>query len=151
MDMRQVDPATVRVWRWLTASLAIPPGIGAMVAVFTDGGPWAVLPGAVAAAALALAWVWPPLYYRHLRWRLDSTGIVIRRGVLWQSWIALPRTRIQHSDVYQGPLQRRFGVGTLKLYTAGTRHTRIELPGLAHADALKLRDALLAEDDGRGA
>ena len=64
--------------------------------------------------------------------------------------VALPRVRIQHTDVSQGPLERRYGIGTLKLYTAGSRHTRIELPGLNHDDAIALRDALLAEGGGSG-
>jgi hypothetical protein len=36
------------------------------------------------------------------------------------------------------------------MYTAGSRHTKIELPGLRHEDALALRDALLAEGSGSG-
>jgi uncharacterized protein len=75
---------------------------------------------------------------------VDEQGIVIQRGIFWRSRIALPRVRVQHSDVSQGPLQRRFGVATLKLYTAGSRYTKIELPGLAHDEALALRDTLIA-------
>ncbi len=62
--------------------------------------------------------------------------------------MAIPRVRIQDSDVSQGPLQRRFGVATLKLYTAGSRFTCNELPGLDHDRALDLRDTLLRRDDG---
>ena len=89
-------------------------------------------------------------YYRRLRFAIDASGIAIERGILWRSRIAVPRARIQHTDVSQGPLQRRFGVGTLKLYTAGSRYTKIELPGLAHAEAIALRDALLAKTDDSG-
>ena len=36
-----------------------------------------------------------------------------------------------------------FGLGTLVIYTAGTDHARVELPGLPHTRALAIRDHLL--------
>ena len=90
------------------------------------------------------------MQYRHLRYAVDEAGIAIESGVLWRSRVSLPRVRIQHTDVSQGPLQRHYGVGTLKLYTAGSRFTRIELPGLAHDEAETLRNALLARGGDSG-
>jgi membrane protein YdbS with pleckstrin-like domain len=150
MQLSHVDPGIIGVWRWhgiftaliltvLTAGLSLP--IPAL---------WPFPPLLVAIAGLTLAWVWPPLAYRHLRFGVDDTGIAIESGVLWQSRVALPRVRIQHTDVSQGPLERRYNIGTLKLYTAGSRHVRIDLPGLNHDEALALRDALLAEGHGSG-
>jgi membrane protein YdbS with pleckstrin-like domain len=107
-------------------------------------------PPLILAIGLTLSWICPEAYYRRLRFGTDGSGITIERGIFWQSRIAVPRARIQHTDVSQGPLQRRYGVGTLKLYTAGSRHTKVELPGLAHADAVALRDALLAESGDSG-
>jgi membrane protein YdbS with pleckstrin-like domain len=54
---------------------------------------------------------------------------------------------VQHIDVTQGPLQRSYDVGTLVLFTAGTAHSRVTLPGLAYPTALALRDRLLPQDD----
>jgi membrane protein YdbS with pleckstrin-like domain len=45
-------------------------------------------------------------------------------------------------------LERRYGVATLKLYPAGSRFTRTELPGLEYAAAVALRDHL--QQQGRG-
>jgi uncharacterized protein len=58
--------------------------------------------------------------------------------------VAVPRTRIQHLDVAQGPVQRRFGLGTLVLHTAGTFSASVALDGLAHETAMALRDDLAA-------
>ena len=69
----------------------------------------------------------------------------LRRGVLWQIVTHVPRSRVQHTDVSQGPLERRYGLGTLVVYTAGTDHARVALPGLAHEVARALRDELRAE------
>jgi uncharacterized protein len=55
----------------------------------------------------------------------------------------VPRSRVQHTDVSQGPLERKHGLGRLVIFTAGTQHSRVELPGLAHHTALDIRDRLL--------
>ena len=90
---------------------------------------------------------WPELAYSHTWYRADERGIEIRRGVIWRHRIAVPRSRVQHIDVTQGPLQRSYGIGTLVLFTAGTSHSRVTLTGLAYPAALSLRDSLLPKDD----
>jgi membrane protein YdbS with pleckstrin-like domain len=55
---------------------------------------------------------------------------------------------VQHTDVSQGPLERRFGLGTLVIYTAGTAHSRVNLEGLDHEVARRIRAHLLPKDEG---
>jgi membrane protein YdbS with pleckstrin-like domain len=151
MTSERVDPAAITVWCWQCMIATLLATVAAAVALFPVGSSlWVLTASLVAMIGLLLSWLWPRTYYRHLSYGVDATGIMIQRGVLWRSHIALPRVRIQHTDVSQGPLQRRFGIGTLRLYTAGSRHTMIELSGLAHADAIALRDALLAESASSG-
>lgn len=90
------------------------------------------------------AHVWPPIAHRYASYRVDNEGIEIKRGVVWRRIISIPRSRIQHTDVSQGPLERSYGLGTLVIYTAGTEHARVHLPGLDHRVALRIRDHLLA-------
>jgi membrane protein YdbS with pleckstrin-like domain len=82
--------------------------------------------------------------YRHVAYRVDDNGLEIRRGVVWRRILTVPRSRIQHTDVSQGPLERERGLATLVVHTAGTDYERIELDGLARPEALRLRDLLLA-------
>ena len=150
MENSPVDRATISVWRWQGVLTTLIPAVAAFALFDRLGAPGLFAPLLIVAVGAPLVWFWPEAYFRRLRFGIDAAGIAIERGILWRSRIALPRARIQHTDVSQGPLQRRFGVGTLKLYTAGSRHTKIELPGLAHADALALRDALLAKSGDSG-
>ena len=144
-----VDPRAITVWRFTTAlSFALPLSVVSVVAVATAvaKSPVAIafsiaLPLLLGAMTVAV-WRYPPARYRHLRYCIDDAGITIRDGVFWRIQSVLPRLRIQHTDVSQGPLQRRYGIATLKLYTAGSRFTRIELPGLEHAVAVALGDRL---------
>lgn len=105
-------------------------------------------------AALCLAVVnaglrqwWPGLAWRYASYRLSARALEIRRGVLFRSWIDVPRSRIQHSDVSQGPFERLHGLGTLSIYTAGTHHALVRLHGLDHSRALAIRDHLMQSDD----
>jgi membrane protein YdbS with pleckstrin-like domain len=91
---------------------------------------------------------WPPLAWRHTAYRLDAAGLELRRGVLWRSVINVPRSRIQHTEVSQGPLERSYGLGQVSIYTAGTTYARVTLSGIAHPVALALREDLQPEGPG---
>jgi len=91
------------------------------------------------------AWTWPALAYRHASYLVDEAGIEMRRGVVWRRVIHVPRSRVQHTDVSQGPIERSHELGTLVIYTAGTDFARVHLAGLAHATALRIRDHLLPD------
>ncbi len=114
----------------------------------------APLPGWLSALALVL-WVagtvtlgwfshrWPEREYSHASYKVDEQGIEIHKGVLWRKVIKVPRSRVQHTDVSQGPLERKYGLGTLAIYTAGTDYAKVDLHGLNHTTALRIRDHLL--------
>ena len=90
----------------------------------------------------------PAVRYRTTWIRLDVDGLEYEHGWLWRHQISVPRSRIQHTDVTQGPLERRFDLATLVVYTAGTEHASIPIEGLSHETALAFRDALLARGEG---
>jgi uncharacterized protein len=115
------------------------------------------LPG-WAMAAIGLGWIavtallgwwlqrWPAIYYRYASYVVDAEGIEIRLGVVWRTVTNVPRSRVQHTDVSQGPIERRYGLGTLIVYTAGTDHSRVTLSGLDFTLAQRLRTHLLPGD-----
>lgn len=78
-------------------------------------------------------------------WKLDATGLHLRRGKLWQKEVLVPRTRVQHLDIERGPIERRYGLASLVVHTAGTRHHAVRIVGLADPDAVGLRDALVPD------
>lgn len=115
---------------------------------------WIVIAGSAALLVISgLIWLalrWPVIRYEHTSYRISDDGIEIKRGVIWQSIINVPRTRVQHTDVSQGPLERSHGLGTLVMHTAGTSNAEVSLDGLDYARALRIRDHLLPKD-GRDA
>jgi len=91
----------------------------------------------------ALAWFWPVVEHRYASYRLTEDDIEIHGGVLWRKASTVSRSRVQHTDISQGPLERNFGLARLHIYTAGTEHSKVTLHGLDHALALAIRDHLL--------
>jgi uncharacterized protein len=55
----------------------------------------------------------------------------------------VPYGRMQFIDVTAGPVDRLFGLATVQLHTAASR-TDARIPGLARAEADRLRDQLAA-------
>ena len=155
---RVLDPRSIQVQRiagWIfTAVIAVFSLVGMVIVVLAvdDMPAWLrrMLPLFWLVALVLLAWHahrWPVLEYRYTSYRVDGQGIEIRRGVYWRVVINVPRSRVQHTDVSQGPLERRYGLGTLVIYTAGTDHAKIDLAGLEHGVALRLREHLLPSGD----
>ncbi|MFM7626807.1 MAG: PH domain-containing protein [Gammaproteobacteria bacterium] len=96
-------------------------------------------------AALLVAWH-ARLALARFEWsHLPGEGVVVRSGAWWHKEIWLPVARLQHLDVLRGPLERRHGLATLALFTAGFQQYLVKLQGLDPERALALRDALLEE------
>ena len=157
-EYHSLDPRSIQVQRIagaiFTAIVSVVLLFGGTIAVIAaDDIPVWVPPAMLVlwlAGSVLLAWHayrWPPLEYRHTSYRADGLGLEIRRGVSWRDVIHVPRSRVQHTDVSQGPVERRYGLGTLVIYTAGTVYAKVDLAGLEHGTALRLRDHLLPSGD----
>ena len=143
-----LDPRFIRLQRevgWYFSALASLGLLGGSFALLTARRwPWALLLWMISSAALAwFLYRWAEIAYRHIAYRVDEDGIEIRSGVFWRSVCNIPRSRVQHTDVAQGPVDRKYGLGKLVIYTAGTEHSKVELPGLEHQTALDIRNQLL--------
>ena len=86
-----------------------------------------------------------PLRRYHARgYNMGADRLRVARGVIFRSDTVVPFGRVQHIDAHQGPIERAYGLGTLVLHTAGNHNASVSLPGLAHPDALAMREAIRA-------
>jgi membrane protein YdbS with pleckstrin-like domain len=131
---------------WWALPLA---GLAFLGTHLADAGAFGVAGGTLAAAVLgALIGAWRgERSWRRTGWLIDAAGFNLRRGQWWRSETRVPQSRVQHLDVRRGPLQRRFGLSTLVIHTAGTRFHAVSIAGLDADDAERLRDALAHQDD----
>ena len=157
---RPLDPASVTAAR-IAGAIGVAVGLcfglaAVLVAALATplGGLGAAGLGAgvlvLAAAGAAACYLWPAVRYRHIRYRLDAHGVTIRRGVVWRTVTSVPTSRVQHTDVSRGPVDRYFDLATLVIHTAGTRDASVALSGLGHRAALALRDRLIEAGGGGG-
>ena len=155
-----LDPASITAARLAgaigVAAVSLSGLVAVLVAAATTPLGGLVAAGLVAAvlmlsaAGAAACYLWPAVRYRHTRYRLDAHGVTIRRGVVWRTVTSVPTSRVQHTDVSRGPVQRYFDLATLVIHTAGTRDASVTLSGLGHRAALALRDRLVEAGGGRG-
>ena len=154
---RTLDPRTITLWRLQRlARLAM---VGLPTAAALGYGAFALSKSAVLAVAvggvlvlwsLVMVVVWPPLAWRHYRYAVREHDLLVRSGVIFRRWSAIPLTRIQHVDTRQGPVERMLGLSRLLVFTAAGMSADGSIPGLGEEDTRRLRDELARRggDDG---
>lgn len=141
-QLKPLDPAYVTVMRIGAAIFAAVPLTGALVletAQLTATGMF-IIP--VALLALWFVFVVPGRRFARWHYALGADRLRIVRGYLFYSDTVVPLGRIQHIDVDQGPIMRRYGLATLTVHTAGNHNSSVSLPGLRHEDAVEMRETI---------
>lgn len=93
----------------------------------------------VVAAIAAGALLWPIVSVPKKGYALREKDLVYRAGVFWRSVTAVPFNRVQHVETASTPLDRRFGLASLQLYTAGSAGGDLRIDGLRADDAERMR------------
>ena len=81
------------------------------------------------------------------RYAIREQDVLFHEGLLWKSTTVIPRNRIQHIQTENGPLERWFGLVTLKCYGAGGQQADLVIPGLEETLGQQLRQYLLNQAD----
>lgn len=155
------DPFDLHDVAWTAVS---PRLATARLVVLAVWGVLLVVPAAVVAALVGLAWLWavPAVLVvvlvwgallvhrqvRALRYAEREDDLLIRRGILLRELVVVPYGRMQYVDVSSGPLARRLGIATVQLHTAAPG-TDATIPGLPPAEAARLRDRLASRGEAR--
>ncbi|GGW72877.1 PH domain-containing protein [Alishewanella tabrizica] len=100
---------------------------------------------------LCVLCAWSCLYcyfaYPLKAYALRQHDLSFQRGLFFKTSITQPITRIQHIELKRGPLERRFGLATLQVFSAGGAAHTFALPGLPVADAETIRQFILQHKD----
>jgi len=86
---------------------------------------------------------WPLISVPRKGYAVRAKDIVYKSGVFWHTVTAIPFNRIQHVEKSSTPLERRFGIATLQLFTAGGSGGDLKIHGLSTEVAEKLRFFIL--------
>lgn len=134
-------------WVWLVGGLLVAaiPIVAAVILAIADVPSWVLWSTAgLSAALLAHALIGPVLRYRAWSYELTEIQLILAHGVVTKVERRVPRARLQYVDVTAGPIDRALGLATLVVYTAGSGLRSASIPGLARAEAERLRSELLS-------
>lgn len=80
---------------------------------------------------------------RYLRWGVTGEAVMLRQGWLWRRLSVARVTKIQAVAVRESPFDRRHGMASVEVDTAGSH--RVDIPYLGRATARTVADALAAQ------
>lgn len=83
--------------------------------------------------------VFPFWEYKFWRYGIFEDKIETVQGVIIKTKIIIPISRVQNIKIEQGPIQRIFGIVTIKIVTAGGDH---EIPAITSIEAEQITDNL---------
>jgi membrane protein YdbS with pleckstrin-like domain len=79
-----------------------------------------------------------------------NDDLMVRRGLLVRRLSVIPYGRMQFVDVTSGPMERAFGLSTVRMHTAAAA-SDARIPGLSGDEAVRLRDQLTVLGESRAA
>lgn len=142
----QLDPRAKRLWRLgsaigglvTTAFVALAAFGIRYLAGFDARWAWLAV-GVTLLLAILNAWLTPELRYRFWRYEIRADETDLQHGWFTRTRQLVPMARIQHVDTRTGPLDRRFGLASVVLYTAAGAAL---IPALATEVAAEVRDRI---------
>jgi putative membrane protein len=102
---------------------------------------WAI---AIFAVLAVRAMVRASVQVKNLGWGLAADGLVFRSGIWRRATTTTRFARVQAVELSESPFDRRTGMASLLVDTAGAGGAETVMPYLAREDALKLRDLTAA-------
>lgn len=139
--VREVLTQSVILWSVLLGLSVLPMWLVPEDVPFEPYLVWLPLP----IACLGVLFSWIGVLAAHAKGlALRDHDIAFRSGLIWRKTILLAFSRIQHIELSSGPLQRRYGLASLKFFTAGGLNVDMRIDGLRRDEAEQLRSAILA-------
>lgn len=92
--------------------------------------------------------LWQEKTFLYRAYAVRERDVLYQRGWIIRRLKVCPFNRIQNCTVQQGPLERRWSLATLTLFTAGSNGADMRIAGLPHTEALQLQQAILTRING---
>ncbi|MDO5504643.1 MAG: PH domain-containing protein [Actinomycetia bacterium] len=139
-----ITARTIVLVAWLVPALAAATAAAVMLSTWF----W------IAAGLIAVLLVWGLWLIRRQVSAMSyielTEDLVIRKGRVFRQVSSIPYGRLQYVDVQSGPLDRKYGMATLQIFTASPS-TSATIPGLPIATAEEMRERLMARGEAQRA
>lgn len=137
----QKHPKRFMTYRRVLASIFWAfPILGVVIPAIIAPGNWVYFVGTPVLVLTILTFATIPIGYRRRSYALREKDLTYKKGWIFNSMVTIPFNRIQHTEISRGPIERRFELSTLKIYTAGGSTSDLSIPGLEVEEAQQLKD-----------
>ncbi len=99
-----------------------------------------ILLAALTVLIIIIYYLFQTLAFKKRAYGLREKDVIYQNGVIIQQTSITPFIRIQNSSVSSGPFERKYGLATLHLYTAGTTGADIHIKGLKEETAQSIKE-----------
>jgi len=94
------------------------------------------------ALIMLLLLLWIPAYFNSLEYWIADDSVRGKKGVFWKRFVTVPYHKITNVDITQGPLQRKYNLGTIHCQTAGAggqqgAAAELKMEGIRDLEGLK--------------
>jgi membrane protein YdbS with pleckstrin-like domain len=83
--------------------------------------------------------------FRRKAYAVREKDVIYRTGWIFQKLHIIPFNRVQHCVVQSGPIERKFGLAGISIYTAAANVHDISIKGLRPDDAESLKTFILQQ------
>lgn len=87
-----------------------------------------------------ILWMAISISFTYSGYALREKDILFRRGWLIRKTSAIPLKRVQHVSVQSGPLERRYGLASISIYTAGSDEADLSIRGITTETAQQIKE-----------
>lgn len=87
-----------------------------------------------------LSWIGNGIGFRYSGYALRDKDILFRRGWLIRKARVVPLNRVQHVSVQSGPIERRLGLASVSIFTAGSGSADFTIKGITEEKAQQIKD-----------
>jgi hypothetical protein len=85
-------------------------------------------------------WISMNLGFKSSGYALRDKDILYKRGWFIRKTRIVPITRIQHVSLQSGPIERKFGLASISIYTAGSQEADFTIRGISGQTAQQIKE-----------
>lgn len=138
------QPKILTIWRFFLVLFACIPAFGVSLVFPLGSKKWTAWSIVWILLFLLVYLVYLPMYYKRVDFIVNKELLTVRRGVIHYKVYSLPIAHIQYATMVENPLDRMFGLASLRVIAPGGS---LYMQGLKKTDAQKLADRF-SEKDG---
>lgn len=107
------------------------------------------------ALALSLALLTFIAWFRYIatkaiHYSIRQHDIILKSGVFWKKEVIQPLKRVQHVELTRGPIDERYGLANVRLFSAGTALSTFVIRGVEHEIAARIKQFVLDYQEKNG-